>query len=326
MTHKKTNFRDKIGRNIKTQKENRKGFGYLNLPSGITVLELDKDTTKFELDFLPYEVTDDAHPDKDTQADIAVKGSLWYRRPFKVHRNVGSNNDSVVCPRSFGHPCPICDYQKKRIKDGADKEEFKLLYPKPRSLYIVRIPGEEDIHVWDMSDKLFQEVLNETLQEEQDAMCFPDLEEGKTLEIRIKWKELGDNTFPEVRNIEFNNRKPIDESILEEVPNLDQMLKVLSYKEIEAKFFETDTEEDAGKLEDVKEETPVVERKQKTIEKEEKKKEEPAPAEPARRVREQKTEDSRCPFKHRYGTDFDKFKDCDTCDKWDGCMDESKQK
>jgi hypothetical protein len=138
----------------------------------------------------------------------------------------------------------------------------KDLYPKDRILYIVvpiDHPDYDEIpHVWDMSVKLFAETLADTLDQDKnkDKKGFPDLENGLTLEMELKWKKLGKNSFPEVTHIDFLERKPYDESILDEVPNLDEILNVLPYDEIKEMFFEEDTgsEEDGGRLSPVKNE------------------------------------------------------------------------
>jgi hypothetical protein len=350
MTKSRNSFRDKIGRNTQKQKDSKKGFGYLDLPKGVPVFSIEEDTREVELDILPYEVTDAKHPDRDTEYEIAIPGSLWYRRPFKVHRNVGVNKETVVCLKSFGKPCPICAYQEKRRKEKAEKDEIKELYPRPRSLYVVIPLGikkvEEVPHIWDMSDYLFQNILNDELQLDEENRAFPDLENGKTLRLKLRWKELGDTSFPDVRNISFEDRKPYPEKILDEVPNLDEMLKELSYETIEKKFFELEDEPDAGKLEDKEEKSERRRRSDEDEDKKPEKKEEP-PARSRRSEREdnapekeEKTErrssrrsekeeeskDDKCPHKHTFGKDFEKFDICNDCEEWNACYDKSKGK
>lgn len=294
-TARKSSFGDKIGRNTQHQKESKKSFGYLNLPKDVKVLSLEEDTRKIELDFLPYEVTDPKHPDRDAQYEIAVPGSLWYRRPFKVHRNVGVDKETVVCLKSVGKKCPICEYQQKRMNEKADKEEIVALYGKPRSLYVVIPIGvkkyEEVPTIWDMSDKLFQETLNDELDSEPENRCFPGLEDGKTLGITLKWKEFGKTRFPEVRSITFADRDPYKEKILDTVPNLDEILKILTYDQIEAKFFETDLEEDGGKLEELSEEAEAPVRHKRVVEEDEK------PTRRSRVVEEEKEEKEEAPVR-----------------------------
>jgi hypothetical protein len=253
----KSSFRGRVVTNgKKATKSNSGKFSYLNLPDGVSQLNFDNKVKKVQMDILPYVITSKNHPDKE---DGAVQGSLWYKRPFKVHRNIGADNKSVVCLSSFGKKCPICEYQKELFK--TDKEAAIKLYSKPRYLYAV-IPldsekHEQKIYIWDMAESLFQEVLIEKLEEDIDNEIFPDLEEGKTLEVSFKWKQLGENHFPETRNIEFLDREePYKESMLKKVPDLDKILKELSYDEISNLFFEN-SDEDIADEDDEIEEKPV---------------------------------------------------------------------
>jgi hypothetical protein len=357
MTQKKSSFRDKIGRNTQKQKDSRKGFGYLDLPKGVPVFAIEGDTREVALDLLPYEVTDPKHPDRDNEYDIATPKSLWYRRPFKVHRNVGVNKETVVCLKSFGKPCPICAYQEKRRKEKADKEEIKELYPRPRSLYVVVPLGvkkvEEVPHVWDMSDYLFQNILNDELDLDEENRDFPSLESGKTLVLKLRWKELGETSFPDVRNISFEDRKPYKENILDEVPNLDEVLIELSYETIEKKFFELEDEPDAGKLEkeepeketrrsrrereeepekeEKKEKEDIGSRRRSVREDKEEKEEKEEKPEKGSSKRSDKDKEPECPEEgYTFGKDFEKVvkhgkEVCDECDLWNACYDANKK-
>ena len=268
MTKHTSNFRGKINRDAQKQKNADSSHGYLNLPKNVKSYSAESEIRKIQIDILPYIVSDPNHPNKDIQNDIAVKGGLWYRRPFKIHRNVGSdtNTSTVICPTSVGKKCPICDYQKKRFAEGAPKDETKELYPKPRNLYVVIPIGQKDFdevpHIWDMAQSLFQDVLVETLEEDDSNEVFPDLEEGKTLELSLKWKSISDGKpFPEVRNIKFLDREPYDEKILNEMPDLDKCLNVLSYEELSNKFFEIESEEVGGKLTEIVDAPPTRKRR-----------------------------------------------------------------
>jgi hypothetical protein len=299
---------------------------------------------------LPYTISDPYHPCKDPVNKIALQGDLWYRRPIKVHRNVGQGNLKVICPTSIGKKCPICEYQKKRFNEGAPKDETVPMYPQQRSLYIVIPDGEDDIYVWDMSNKMFQDMLIEELKDNPENEVFPDLEEGKTLEIRLKWKTIGEKgkPFPEATNITFLDREPYKASILDEVPDLDTILNVKSYDEIKNLFFELDEEPDGGGLKEVEDDVPK-ERKSRKVEKEpevEEKTErrsrkadpepdpEPEPKEERRSRRseskEEETSGEKCPPENiklglTFGKDFEKHDDCDKCSAWDACYDANKK-
>jgi hypothetical protein len=193
-----------------------------------------------------------------------------------------------------------------------------------------------------MANKMFQDMLVEELQDNPENEIFPDLEEGKTLEIRLKWKSIGEKgkPFPEATNVTFLDRDPYKESILDEVPDLDTVLVVKTYDEIKNLFFELDDEPDAGELKDADEpKQERKERRERKVEKEETKeeetpkrerkevkeeKEEEPPARKRKEPVEQKTEGD-CPHEHTFGKDFEKFDICDKCDKWDDCYDANKK-
>jgi len=272
MKKKKSNFRGKVQKDTQRQKAANAGYGYLILPKDVHVFNAEPGG-KVVLDFIPYEVTDKRHPDRDSEMDIATPGTLWYKRPFKIHRNIGAEKDAVVCPASFGKPCPICEYWAKRKNEGAEKEELDAIKTSLRNLYLVIPKGhkklEEEIHIWDMSQFLFQNLLNTELEEDDDNACFPELEGGLSLQIRFDSKSFGSGKpFAEASRIDFKERtEDYDEEILERVPNLDEVLKVLSYKELEAKFFEiddVDSEEDSEEEEDEAPTTKKVTKKSST--------------------------------------------------------------
>ena len=254
-TKKKSNFRGRVATNSKKKpRGSAGGSSHLTLPKGVSLLTFEDNVKKIRMDFMPYEVTDAKHPDKED----APVGSLWYRRPYLLHRNIGADNKSYVCRQSVSGKCPICEYQKELF--DTDKDAAVKLYPKPRNLY-APIPLDSKKHdavphVWDMAESLFQETLNEELDIDDSNEVFPDIEEGLTLEITIKWKSIGDSKpFPETRSIKFEERdEQYDESILESVPNLDECLNVLSYEDLKNAFFELndETDEDEDEEEDEK--------------------------------------------------------------------------
>jgi hypothetical protein len=253
---RKSKFKGKVSVNAQKQKSAARNYGYLNLPSDVEVFKPTPGTRNVRLDFIPYIVSDDNHPDKDAELGIAVKDDIWYRRPFMIHRNVGSGDDSVVCLQSIGKKCPICEYAKKRKNEGADKEELQALRASKRAMYVVIPLNQKDYekkpYVWDMSHYLFQALLNDELEEDPDSEVFPDLEEGLTLKIRFDSSQIGKSKpFAEANRIDFIERdSQYTEDVLDTSPKLDELLTILSFEELEGKFFEmedvetTDDEED----------------------------------------------------------------------------------
>ncbi len=362
-TKKQSKFKGKVSSDAKRQQTQASSYGYLNLPQGVNIFSADPGS-RMKLDILPYVVTDDKHPDRNEEQDIAMKGDIWYKRPFKTHRNIGSNNETVVCPTSIGKKCPICEYRLKLIKEGRDKEEYAPLKASQRNLYAV-VPinskkFEEKPHVWDISQFLFQNLLNDELEENPDYEVFPDLEEGLTLRIRFDSKTIGTSQpFAEASRIDFEEREhEYEEDMLDDIPKLDEMLNIMSYKELEAKFMEYEDEEDAEPVvEDAPEDdTPVIRRKKKAKpepeDDDDKKKNKPEPEEdepeddedekpvtrkkkkvepeeddePApKKTKSSKKGEDKCPHGHRYGVDTDTKDECDECDIWDDCIEEKEK-
>jgi len=334
---RKSNFRGKTTKDAQRQKRAAASYGYLTLPKDVNVYSPDPGS-RVRLDILPYVVADEHHPDRDDEADIAIAGSLWYKRPFKIHRNVGVDNDVVVCPTSIGKKCPVCEYRAKRMKEGADKEDTDAMKASMRNLYVV-IPLKSKKfdsvpHIWDISQWLFQNLLNEELEEDEDYGVFPDLEEGYSLRIRFDSMTIGkSDPFAKASRIDFEEREEqYTEDILEDIPCLDEVLNILDYKELQAKFFEMD--DDADEIDD--DEVPDEEEKPRRGRTPRKKEPEPEDDEPEddepeddkpekkpnRRTRTDKKPEpqkGKCPFKHKFGKDWDEFDDCDECDEFDAC-------
>jgi len=321
MKKKKISFADKVRANIEKQKSQKSQYGYLKLLKGVNVFK-EEPGSRVKLDILPYVVTDPNHPDRDDELGIAVPGALWYKRPFKLHRNIGYNNMPLVCPTSIGKRCPICEYKQRLLKEGKDwrDDSVKALKTYLRNLYIV-VPldnknYEERPYVWDISDHLFQNKLSTELEENPEYANFPDLEDGYTLRIRFTEEQFGKNKFADTSRIDFEKReKKYDESILDKVPNLDEVLVVLPYEQIEAKFF--DSEDDAvtdvdkaidevvDEIDEDEDDEDVEPRKAKII-----------VSKPKLAVA-----DGKCPYGHEFGRDEGSYLECAECIEWNACAD-----
>lgn len=321
MKKKKISFADKVRANIEKQKSQKSQYGYLKLLKGVNVFK-EEPGSRVKLDILPYVVTDPNHPDRDDELGIAVPGALWYKRPFKLHRNIGYNNMPLVCPTSIGKRCPICEYKQRLLKEGKDwrDDSVKALKIYLRNLYIV-VPldnknYEERPYVWDISDHLFQNKLSIELEENPEYANFPDLEDGYTLRIRFTEEQFGKNKFADTSRIDFEKReKKYDESILDKVPNLDEVLVVLPYEQIEAKFF--DSEDDAvtdvdkaidevvDEIDEDEDDEDVEPRKAKII-----------VSKPKLAVA-----DGKCPYGHEFGRDEGSYLECADCIEWNACAD-----
>jgi len=293
-------FKGKIGKDVAAKEAQANSYGYLNIPRKVSVYKAEPDS-KVRFDVIPYIITDKRHPDKLETDGVALEGDPWYKRPFKIHRNIGpGRGQTIVCPTSIGKKCPVCEYRTKLFAEG-DKEEAKIYNVSKRVLYNI-IPLEhtkieEKPHIFDISAAMFQQLLGQELKEKEWAEAFPSLEEGYSLYVRFVSKTIGTSKpFAEATRIDFEEREhAYDESIMDDVANLDELLIVKTYKELEALLFEIEDEDVADDdivTEDTEEEEePTSARKKKTMQKKEEEEEEEEPPKAKRTVREKKEEE-----------------------------------
>ena len=275
-------FKGKTSARAARDKKEGTSYGYLSLPKDVSVFSPEPGSS-VKLDIIPYVVTTDTHPDKNERDGVALKGDPWYRYPYWRHTGLGSSGaDSCVCLSTIKKKCPICEYRAKRIKQGAEKEETDALKASRRVLYNVIPIGhdkfEKKLHIFDISYFNFQNLLDDELRENDDNSVFPNLVGGLTLKTRFASKTIADSKpFSQASRIDFLEReKDYNESILDKVVNLDEILQIESYKQLQAKLFEMDLEglEEGGVLEDIEEEENTPRRKGKKIKEEEPEEEE----------------------------------------------------
>lgn len=220
-----------------------------------TVLDIHEETSMFRLkstkpvriDIIPYEV--------GAGNPWADEGTLHYERTFFVHRGIGADRNSYVCPRKTADKkCFICDYRAKLMKDPEADEDLVLdLAPKERQLFNIVDISDRDkgVQIWDMSFHLFGKALDAEIRnadEEDEYANFAEIDGGSTLKLGISESSFAGFTFFSVESIGFKSRKKeYDDSILEEVTNLDDALKILSYDELKSVFLQTEEEEDGEK-------------------------------------------------------------------------------
>lgn len=394
MAKYKSNMRKNMRKAAQARAEKSKGGGTtLRLPDGYGDVKFFKvNKPKVMLDIIPYVVSDKRHPDADAGAEV---GTLWPSRRYYVHRGVGAEENSYICPlKTFGKPCPICEYASARARQGGDREELKALRPKARDLYNVIDLDDPDkkIQLFDMSGFLFGDTLTkELIDASDDEQCFAELKGGYSLKLRFEKKSFNRNEFWAVDRIDFVERKKdYKESIIEETVPLDDILVEPDYKTLEKIFLmteggadEDDEEEErpakrhARDEEEEEEEQPKRKRPSRDEEEEDEEdskepeededEEEEAPKKPSKKRpakeedEEEDEEDSdeeeeeeqpkkrgrrkkaepeeeeepdeedeeedeapkskkgSCPYKHKFGTDCDKYEDCDECKKWGAC-------
>lgn len=178
---------------------------------------------------------------------FAEEGQETWERTFWTHRDVGLDEDAYVCPRkSADRPCPICEHQSKlRRQAGTDKDLIKALEPRKRQLFNVVDLDDPDagVQVWDASVHVFGNQLKEDLENadpDDPWEYFADPDQGSTLKIRVKDTPMGNGgSFMKVSSIAFKPRKRVPDTVLNAAYNLDKILYVPTYEELEKLFFQT---------------------------------------------------------------------------------------
>jgi len=230
------NLTERIKKRI-TERQNVKGSSSKYI--------LDPDVTFFtpkkginEIDIIPYKVTVENHPE-----GIEV-GDLWYQRTVFVHYGIGLEDQSYICPRTIRKPCPICEHRLIILKDeNADKSISDHLKAKERELYNVvdlSLP-ERKVQLWEISYHNFGRMLEEEIREGNIEWArFPSLTKGYTLRVRFTEKTIGSGkTYLQATRVDFVKRQEqYTKEILKQVYDLDRILNVLPYKELERLFFE----------------------------------------------------------------------------------------
>ena len=264
------------------QKEHKSDFGSTcyTLPEGMGRFKLKREEIK-RVDIIPFEAKK-GNP-------YADPGDLHYERTFFIHRGIGPNDNSYVCPAKtldrHGKKgrCPICEERARMTKDpDADEKLIKDLAPKERQLWLVydHSNREEGVQLWDVSYHLFGRQLDREIKnadEDEDFGAFADPIDGSTLKLGVEEKSIpgSTNTFYCVETVGFKPRKSeLDEDIYEDVASPDDMLSILGYDELKAIFLEVD---DSDGDEEGEEAPPK--KKKKPAAASEKKKKKPAPVE-----------------------------------------------
>jgi hypothetical protein len=224
----------------KNQVQGGKTLSFQNLPEG-TKPEFFKVTKAVHnLDIIGYVITDPKHPDCDDQLQ---PGYLWHSRRYFTHRGVGAEENSYICPaKTWGKPCPICDYAKQRRNSGeADKDELALLRPKERQLFnVIDLDADpKKILLWDVSYFLFGDKLDKELSDSDDDDVFAFFEPvgGLSLRVRFEKKTFNRSEFWTADRIDFRNRKKdYKESIIDDAFPLDDLLVEIDYDQLESVF------------------------------------------------------------------------------------------
>ena len=319
----------------------KRSSGTVNLPKDMDFFKVVKGKNKF--DILPF---------------INKNGDPAYKQEILMHYGVGPEEKGVICPKTVGKRCPICEqFAKLKNDPDADEKAVKALKPKERTLFNIVNKGEgaaEGVMVLEIARYNFTRVLLEELNttDDESNLDFFDLENGKTLVVRFSETAMGSGKpFLEATRIDFyDRRQAYKPSILKDVVKLDEALTILPYDDIVKLMNGADDEdEDAGEKKaskkkpsrdeeddtdaDEEDEAPKKPTKKAAVEDEEDADEEDEkPAKkPSKKPADDEDEDDKeeeasaskpagkCPHGHTFGKDNIKMDECGECLKFDDC-------
>ena len=219
------------------------GSNYLRLPDGWSLLQAKPG--KYRLDFMSYKVT--KGKGESGGNPYFEKGELAFERTFFVHRGIGPNQDWHLCAaKTLGEPCPICEHRAKMARDpNADEDVIKELAPKERQLWIPKDLSDPDTNfIMEASFHLFGKQLDAKVKsgdEEDEYEYFADPVDGKT--VRVNFEQSDRGKWVEAVDIEFRaRRQSYDADIVDEMPDLDEMLVATPYEKLKRLFLQTGEE------------------------------------------------------------------------------------
>lgn len=187
---------------------------------------------------------------------------LHWERTYWAHGNIGANNGRYAClRRTFGKKCPICDHAALLQKKGGDPELIKELgNPSKRQLIALINQDDRDkgIQVYEgpyyFGLGQLIDIKIDSSSEDSTHREFFYLDKGSRLTVRAKQEAFQGRSFFKPVNVEMElRRKPLPESILDEVPCLDDLPREVSYDKLNEIFLQAaDVEEDEEKEEEEK--------------------------------------------------------------------------
>ena len=136
------------------------GPSFLALPEGVGFFAL-KSTKTARVDIIPY-VVGKGNPRADNGVD-------YWERTFYIHRNVGPNNDWVICPaRTAKKKCPICEFVNTLREDEEGNESLitALKTSKRMIMNVIDMGEDKDdrpVRVWESSHAYFGKAMDEAL-------------------------------------------------------------------------------------------------------------------------------------------------------------------
>lgn len=254
------------------------------------------------IDVLPF-VAGDNFP-LDGGIKIIKKGDYAYVLNIAVHQNVGALKEMVVCPaKNYGKPCPICEDFDKRSRSGEEWDTLKTIAPKDRSVYNVMVMDDakteaKGVQIWEVahnqSEKFILAIAKNPRGGGYIPFQHPDADTGQSIAF-----EVDDDTYWTPKGHKFVKRDyNISDETLDTAYCLDELIMVLPYDKIKAKYYGTAPKDDApdfGAIDEGEASGKFVEEHSHS------RKRATEPTEVANNM---------CPFSGKFGIDIDKLPQC----------------
>jgi hypothetical protein len=177
------------------------------------------------------------------------KGDWVFQLNYWTHSNVGPNKATVVCPRTFGESCPVCEKEQQLLSNwpyesGSDdskayyRDVVAPLKTKNRTLFNIHVDGDDGgkQYLWDTSWFFVPKELlgiNRDPRTKEPIYWF-DPDTGKSIFFNFSNFDKNE-TRPDVSGVQFIARdKPIPDEWIDAAIPLDQVLIKTSYEEIKA--------------------------------------------------------------------------------------------
>lgn len=211
--------------------------GDLKVPDGMEFLKMDRAGT-YDLDIVPFIVGANAN----VISEDVQEGDVHYELTYWQHRGVGPDEINVACLRNWGEKCPLCEraqaFKRTMADTKEDKATFNAMKAKLRTVMGVidrRSRGKPKVELfaysWHGFAKQLADKITGASAERMGYHNFFHLSGGKTVQVKMNTTDMGD--WLQAGTIELLPRnEDLPESLLDEMPALDEMLIKREYDEI----------------------------------------------------------------------------------------------
>jgi len=185
--------------------------------------------------------------DPEVVAGRMKEGDPTYTVGVYPHKNIGPNNDRYIClARTYGLPCPICEYRNELARDpDADEEIVKSLRTSKYMSYVYYIWDRDNeskgVVIYEISGYFFERELQAQAKSARGGGYIPFMSPlagpGGGRDIDFKVTMAGSNQ--DWTGVKFEERQqPIPDHILAQaIVPLDDLLHVPSYEELYEAFY-----------------------------------------------------------------------------------------